>query len=163
MDMEYYLDLCNERIGEVATVIAQAYAEFGDLVSLYLGQTSSTLQLGLFRPLALEASIFLAHLLSENHQGLSSELVLDSEALSEELGKGKAFVADHLGHYRSTEDLLSLFAENCQEVVANDTAWLNMQKRDTEPQDSISDKGYVAICEGAARLKQVVDELPTEA
>ncbi|MGH0054281.1 MAG: hypothetical protein ACQ5SW_12895 [Sphaerochaetaceae bacterium] len=60
---EEKLVTCYQVIGNVATEISQAYADFGDLGGYFLGQTSATMQLRLFKPLVLEASLYLLSIL----------------------------------------------------------------------------------------------------
>ncbi|MFA6907115.1 MAG: hypothetical protein WCQ62_12875, partial [Sphaerochaeta sp.] len=87
MTNEIRLDAVNEAIGEVATDIAQAYAEFGNLTSMFLGQTSSTLQLRLFRPLALEVSLYMCSLLLTVDENLTELVLEETHAYAVELGK----------------------------------------------------------------------------
>ncbi|WP_155816080.1 hypothetical protein [Sphaerochaeta globosa] len=156
MTDEKRLDAVNETIGEVATEIAQAYAEYGDLTSMYLGQTSSTLQLRLFRPLALETSLYMSFLLVDSNKSLAEQVLEDTEAYAVELGKQEhTFVNEGLLAYTKSSDKLTHFIERCQGVVAGDAVWLSTQRQDTQPQISISDKGYVAIHKGAERLEKL--------
>lgn len=156
MTDEMRLDAVNETIGEVATEIAQAYAEFGDLASMYLGQTSSTLQLRLFRPLALETSLYMSFLLSELNESLAVHVLEDTEAYAVELGREPStFVKNCLLAYKKSSDKLAQFIQRCQDVVASDAVWLSTQRQDAQPQISISDKGYVAIHKGAERLEKL--------
>ncbi len=154
MTNEIRLDAVNEAIGEVATDIAQAYAEFGNLTSMFLGQTSSTLQLRLFRPLALEASLYMCSLLLTVDENLTELVLEDTHAYAVELGKdADTFVNSVLHEYETSTDPLTLFIQRCQAVVAQDSLWLSTQRQDAQPQISISDKGYIAIQKGAARLQ----------
>ena len=109
-------------ISEAATEIAHAYASFGNLSSLFLGQRSSALHLRLFSPLYDEAlALYLACHGSEG----------DDETVA---------------LYRESHDRASLFAERCQAVIENDPLWVTMQgKRRTTLRQSDSDPGFVAI------------------
>ncbi|NBK25252.1 MAG: hypothetical protein EOM68_24925 [Spirochaetia bacterium] len=148
------MDAVNEAIGEVATDIAQAYAEFGNLTSMFLGQTSSTLQLRLFRPLALEVSLYMCALLLKIDESLAESVLEDAHAYAADLDKdGETFVNTVLGEYVTSSEALTLFIQRCQAVVAQDSLWLSTQRQDAQPQISISDKGYIAIQKGAQRLQ----------
>ena len=151
------VDDFNEVIGEVATEISQAYAEFGDLTSYYLGQTSSTIQLGLFQPLALEAALFLVHLLGKRDKNLAS--VFQNEMEDGEEATSQQFIQERLEAYAKEKDAPSLFTEYCQQIVRSDTNWLSMQRRNDRVQPTISDKGYVAIQKAAMRLIEVVEAI----
>lgn len=153
MTNEIRLDAVNEAIGEVATDIAQAYAEFGNLTSMFLGQTSSTLQLRLFRPLALEVSLYMCTLLLAIDKSLTESVLEDTQAYAADLAKDVNTV---LGEYETSSDPLTLFIQRCQAVVVQDSLWLSTQRQDAQPQVSISDKGYIAIQKGAARLQGLV-------
>ena len=153
MTNEIRLDAVNEAIGEVATDIAQAYAEFGNLTSMFLGQTSSTLQLRLFRPLALEVSLYMCALLLAIDKSLTESVLEDTQAYAADLAKDVNTV---LGESETSTDPLTLFIQRCQAVVAQDSLWLSTQRQDAQPQISISDKGYIAIQKGAARLQGLV-------
>ena len=154
MTNEIRLDAVNEAIGEVATDIAQAYAEFGNLTSMFLGQTSSTLQLRLFRPLALEVSLYMCALLLKIDESLAESVLEDAHAYAADLDKdGETFVNTVLGEYETSSEALTLFIQRCQAVVAQDSLWLSTQRKDAQPQISISDKGYIAIQKGAQRLQ----------
>lgn len=153
MTNEVRLDAVNEAIGEVATDIAQAYAEFGNLTSMFLGQTSSTLQLRLFRPLALEVSLYMCTLLLGIDKSLTESVLEDTQAYAADLAKDVNTV---LREYETSSDPLTLFIQRCQAVVAQDSLWLSTQRQDAQPQISISDKGYIAIQKGAARLQGLV-------
>ena len=153
MTNEIRLDAVNEAIGEVATDIAQAYAEFGNLTSMFLGQTSSTLQLRLFRPLALEVSLYMCTLLLAIDKSLTESVLEDTQAYAADLAKDVNTV---LREYETSTDPLTLFIQRCQAVVAQDSLWLSTQQQDAQPQISISDKGYIAIQKGAARLQGLV-------
>jgi len=160
MNNEIRLDAINEAIGEVATDIAQAYAEFGDLISIYLGQTSSTLQLRLFRPLALETSLYLCFLLSKVDSQLAALVSDDAKAYATELGRqAETFVKESLLAYEHSQDALALFIQRCQDVVGGDALWLSTQRQDAQPRFSINDKGYVAIHKGAQRLESLMNLL----
>lgn len=117
-------------ISEAATEIAHAYASFGNLTSLYLGQSSSTLHLRLFSPLFDEAlALYLACHTDES----------DDETVM---------------RYRESGDRPTLFAERCQAVVERDPLWVTMQgKRRTTLSLSTSDPGFVAIMHAYERLK----------
>lgn len=109
-------------ISEGATKIAQAYASYGNLSSLYLGQSSSHLQLRLFGPIYEEA--------------LSLYCACHSEEREDE----------SVVRYKDSLDRKSLFAERCQAIVENDPLWKTMQgRRHTTLTQTISDPGYVAI------------------
>ena len=109
---------------EAATEIAQAYASFGNLSSLFLGQKSATIHLRLF-PLLLEET---EALYEANHPGQESE---ESELI--EL-------------YRKSDDQRSLFLARCRKIVESDPVWATVQgKRRTTLPQSESDPGYVAI------------------
>lgn len=160
MNNEIRLDAINEAIGEVATDIAQAYAEFGDLTSMYLGQTSSMLQLRLFRPLALETSLYLCFLLSKVDEKLADLVGEDAKAYAIELGRqAEPYVKESLLAYEKSFDALALFIQRCQDIVAGDSLWLSTQRQDAQPRTSISDKGYVAIQKGAQRLESLMNLL----
>lgn len=111
-------------VSEAATEIAQAYASFGNLSSLYLGQKSAALHLRLF-PLLLEEAEALYeanHMHDESEQSECTEL------------------------YRTSDDQRALFRERCQAIVENDPLWVTMQgKRRTRLGESVNDPGYVAI------------------
>lgn len=109
-------------ISDAATEIARTYASFGNLSSLYLGQSSSTLQLRLFGPLFEEA--------------LALYLACHTDERDEE----------RVALYKESADTLTLFVERCQNVVENDPLWITMQgRRHTALAQTISDPGYVAI------------------
>ncbi|MFA7129839.1 MAG: hypothetical protein WC136_11765 [Sphaerochaeta sp.] len=151
------VDYFNEVIGEVATEISQAYAEFGDLTSYYLGQTSSTIQLGLFQPLALEASLFLVHLLMKRDLKLAA--TFQNEIEDTEESTSQQFIQERLDAYAKEKDAPSLFTEYCQQVVRSDANYLSMQRRDDRAQPTISDKGYVAIQKAVIRLIEAVETI----
>ncbi len=144
-------------LDESATLIAQAYAQFGDLSGYYLGQTSSMLQLRLFRPLYLQVSIFLLALLpstsslveslKENCEQLSAELVADDHD----------YCTNHLQAYQTTGDKYQLFLTYCQEVVSSDALWMSTQHKNVVPQASISDRGYVEIQNTIKRIEAFVE------
>jgi len=111
------------RVSEAATEIAHAYASFGNLSSLYLGQTSATIHLRLFPLLCEEA----AALYDANHPGQAGQ---ESEAA--EL-------------YRKSDDQRSLFRARCRKIVESDPFWATLQgKRRTTLPQSENDPGYAA-------------------
>lgn len=143
-----------QTIGDGATRIAQAYAQFGNLSAMLLGQTSSTLQLGLFRPLALELALYLTYLMEKAEASLSSLALDETQQLAEEAGfEAVAFTEETLASYRKAEDAQGLFCTRCQYVIATDPLWLSTQARKTTPQASISDPGYVEIIQAARELE----------
>ncbi len=156
MTNEMRLDAVNEAIGEIATDIAQAYAEFGDLTSMFLGQTSSNLQLRLFRPLALETSLFVCSLLPNTDMPIAEQVLSETREYASELGKPDSFFDESLSAYDRSSDKPALFIKRCQDIVAMDSLWLSTQRQDAQPQQSISDKGFVAIQKGAKRLQGLV-------
>lgn len=160
MTEQMCFDAVNEAIGEVATDVAQAYAEFGDLTSMFLGQTSSTLQLRLFRPLALEISLYMSFLLQRVNSSMAAQILQETEEYATEMGnEPSTFVKERLAAYQNSSDDLLVFTTLCQKVVGDDELWLSMQRKDAKPQVSISDKGFVAIQKGALRLNQLVSLL----
>ncbi|NCC13621.1 MAG: hypothetical protein EOM32_09660 [Spirochaetia bacterium] len=146
-------------IGDGATRIAQAYAQFGNLSALLLGQTSSALQLGLFRPLALELALYLTYLM-ESKENRQISLVLDeTQQMAEEAGyEAVEFTEETRESYRVAEDAHQLFCSRCQNVIATDPLWLSTQARKTTPQASISDPGYIAIMQVAKELEALASE-----
>ncbi|MEA4859456.1 MAG: hypothetical protein VB127_03155 [Sphaerochaeta sp.] len=143
-----------QTIGDGATRIAQAYAQFGNLSAMLLGQTSSALQLGLFRPLALELALYLAFLTEKAETSLSSLALDETQQLAEEAGfEAVAFTEETLQSYRNAKDAQALFCSRCQNVIATDPLWLSTQARKTTPQASISDPGYVKIIQAARELE----------
>ncbi len=146
-------------IGDGATRIAQAYAQFGNLSALLLGQTSSALQLGLFRPLALELALYLTYLM-ESKENRQISLVLDeTQQMAEEAGyEAVEFTEETRESYRVAEDAHQLFCSRCQDIVANDPLWMSTQTRKTKPQATISDPGYIAIMQVAKELEALASE-----
>lgn len=124
---------------EAATEIAQAYASFGNLSSLYLGQRSAAIHLRLF-PLLFEEAEALYRAVHPRAEG--EERREDEESTE---GKESALIA----LYRESDDRRSLFGARCRSIVESDPLWVTTQgKRHTTLPESISDPGYVAI-EGA--------------
>lgn len=150
MKIEEQLKRYNKAINEAATKIAEAYSEFGDLTGYLLGQTSSTLQLSLFRSLGGEISLFALHLLSPN-ETLKKAFLAEIQDASE--------YESELAPYQQAQDSLSLFTERCQDIIASDSQWLSMQKRKKTPQNSISDPGFVVISEEGKKLMALAETL----
>lgn len=120
-------------IDEVATTIAQAYSSFGNLSSLYLGQTSTQLFLSLFTPIHDEVSSFWAFLIGE---GQSS--------------------------YAESDDPSSLFIERCRTIVEAEPLWATLQgrRKPTIPK-GIADPGYGAIIEAIRILQKYANQRET--
>lgn len=146
-------------IGDGATRIAQAYAQFGNLSAMLLGQTSSALQLGLFRPLALESALYLTFLM-ESKGNRQTSLVLDeTQHMAEEAGyEAVAFTEETWESYRKADDAQELFCTRCQDIVAHDPLWMSTQARKTKPQATISDPGYIAIMQVAEALEKIASD-----
>jgi len=111
-------------IDDEATEIARAYSSFGNLASLYLGQSSAMLHLRLFPRIFEEAeALYLsAHPSKEHEQNELSAL------------------------YAESANRRELFIARCQAIVEADPLWATMQgKRHTTLPESVSDPGYVAI------------------
>lgn len=143
-----------QTIGDGATRITQAYAQFGNLSVMLLGQTSTALQLGLFRPLALELALYLTFLMEKAETNHFSLALDETQQLAEEAGfEAVAFTEETLQSYRNAEDTQEHFCFRCQNVIATDPLWLSTQARKTTPQASISDPGYVQIIQAARELE----------
>ncbi|MFA6696409.1 MAG: hypothetical protein WCR85_07235 [Sphaerochaeta sp.] len=150
------LAMCYQVIGDTATEISQAYSDFGDLVGYYMGQTSTTLQLRLFRPLALETSLYLLSLLDTTSE-FYTDIHQETEKLAEELEVPS--LEERLATYKQGTDSVSHFVTACQQVVGSDALWLSMRRKDTPPQETISDRGYVVIKSAAEKIAEVVNSL----
>ncbi|MBJ2356686.1 hypothetical protein [Sphaerochaeta sp. S2] len=150
------LAMCYQVIGDTATEISQAYSDFGDLVGYYMGQTSTTLQLRLFRPLALETSLYLLSLLDTTSE-FYTDIHQETEKLAEELEVPS--LEERLATYKQGTDSVSHFVTACQQVVGSDALWLSMRRKDTPPQETISDRGYVVIKSAAEKIEEVVESL----
>lgn len=150
------LAMCYQVIGDTATEISQAYSDFGDLVGYYMGQTSTTLQLRLFRPLALETSLYLLSLLDSTSE-FYADIHQETEKLAEELEVPS--LEERLATYKQGTDSVSHFVTACQQVVGSDALWLSMRRKDTPPQETISDRGYVVIKSAAEKIAEVVNSL----
>lgn len=148
------LAMCYQVIGDTATEISQAYSDFGDLVGYYMGQTSTTLQLRLFRPLALETSLYLLSLLDSASE-FYADIHQETEKLAEELEVPS--LEERLATYKQGTDSVTLFVTACQQVVGSDALWLSMRRKDTPPQETISDRGYVVIKSAAEKIEEVVE------
>ena len=150
------LAMCYQVIGDTATEISQAYSDFGDLVGYYMGQTSTTLQLRLFRPLALETSLYLLSLLDSASE-FYADIHQETEKLAEELEVPS--LEERLATYKQGTDSVMLFVTACQQVVGSDALWLSMRRKDTPPQETISDRGYVVIKSAAEKIEEVLTSL----
>ena len=150
------LAMCYQVIGDTATEISQAYSDFGDLVGYYMGQTSTTLQLRLFRPLALETSLYLLSLLDSTSE-FYADIHQETEKLAEELEVPS--LEERLATYKHGTDSVTLFVSACQQVVGSDALWLSMRRKDSPPQETISDRGYVVIKSAAEKIQKVVESL----
>ncbi|WP_319755634.1 hypothetical protein [uncultured Sphaerochaeta sp.] len=150
------LAMCYQVIGDTATEISQAYSDFGDLVGYYMGQTSTTLQLRLFRPLAFETSLYLLTLLDTTSK-FYTDIHQETEKLAEELEVPS--LEERLATYKQGNDSVTLFVTACQQVVGSDALWLSMRRKDTPPQETISDRGYVVIKSAAEKIQNVVVSL----
>nr|WP_319475010.1 hypothetical protein [uncultured Sphaerochaeta sp.] len=150
------LAMCYQVIGDTATEISQAYSDFGDLVGYYMGQTSTTLQLRLFRPLALETSLYLLSLLDSTSK-FYADIHQETEQLAEELEVPS--LKERLTTYEQGTDSVALFVTACQQVVGSDALWLSMRRKDTPPQETISDRGYVVIKSAAEKIQKAVESL----
>nr|WP_321304068.1 hypothetical protein [uncultured Sphaerochaeta sp.] len=150
------LAMCYQVIGDTATEISQAYSDFGDLVGYYMGQTSTTLQLRLFRPLVLETSLYLLSLLDSASE-VYADIHQETEKLAEELEVSS--LEERLATYKQGTDSVTLFVTACQQVVGSDALWLSMRRKDTPPQETISDRGYVVIKSAAEKIQKVVESL----
>lgn len=156
MTDEDKLAMCYQVIGDTATEISQAYSDFGDLVGYYMGQTSTTLQLRLFRPLALETSLYLLSLFDTTSE-FYADILQETEKLAEALEV--PFLEERLAAYKQKTDSVSHFITACQQVVGSDALWLSMRRKDTPPQETISDRGYVVIKSAAEKMGEVVKSL----
>ncbi|MDC7231070.1 MAG: hypothetical protein PQJ48_12220 [Sphaerochaetaceae bacterium] len=150
------LAMCYQVIGDTATEISQAYSDFGDLVGYYMGQTSTTLQLRLFRPLALETSLYLLSLLDSTSE-FYADIHQETEKLAEELEVPS--LEERLATYKQGTDSVTLFVSACQQVVGSDALWLSMRRKDSPPQETISDRGYVVIKSAAEKIEEVLTSL----
>lgn len=150
------LAMCYQVIGDTATEISQAYSDFGDLVGYYMGQTSTTLQLRLFRPLALETSLYLLSLLDITSE-FYADIHQETKKLADELEVPS--LEERLATYKQGTDSVTLFVTACQQVVGSDALWLSMRRKDTPPQETISDRGYVVIKSAAEKIEEVVESL----
>ena len=150
------LAMCYQVIGDTATEISQAYSDFGDLVGYYMGQTSTTLQLRLFRPLALETSLYLLSLLDITSE-FYADIHQETKKLADELEVPS--LEERLATYKQGTDSVTLFVTACQQVVGSDALWLSMRRKDTPPQETISDRGYVVIKSAAEKIQKVVESL----
>lgn len=150
------LAMCYQVIGDTATEISQAYSDFGDLVGYYMGQTSTTLQLRLFRPLALETSLYLLSLLDSTSE-FYADIHQETKKLADELEVPS--LEERLATYKQGTDSVSHFVTACQQVVGSDALWLSMRRKDTPPQETISDRGYVVIKSAAEKIAEVVNSL----
>lgn len=150
------LAMCYQVIGDTATEISQAYSDFGDLVGYYMGQTSTTLQLRLFRPLALETSLYLLSLLDITSE-FYADIHQETKKLADELEVPS--LEERLATYKQGTDSVTLFVTACQQVVGSDALWLSMRRKDTPPQETISDRGYVVIKSAAEKIAEVVNSL----
>ncbi|MCK9349204.1 MAG: hypothetical protein PHS03_07750 [Sphaerochaeta sp.] len=150
------LAMCYQVIGDTATEISQAYSDFGDLVGYYMGQTSTTLQLRLFRPLALETSLYLLSLLDITSE-FYADIHQETKKLADELEVPS--LEERLATYKQGTDSVSHFVTACQQVVGSDALWLSMRRKDTPPQETISDRGYVVIKSAAEKIAEVVNSL----
>ena len=150
------LAMCYQVIGDTATEISQAYSDFGDLVGYYMGQTSTTLQLRLFRPLALETSLYLLSLLDSTSE-FYADIHQETKKLADELEVPS--LEERLATYKQGTDSVTLFVTACQQVVGSDALWLSMRRKDTPPQETISDRGYVVIKSAAEKIEEVVESL----
>ena len=148
------LTMCYQVIGDTATEISQAYSDFGDLVGYYMGQTSTTLQLRLFRPLALETSLYLLSLLDITSE-FYADIHQETKKLADELEVPS--LEERLATYKQGTDSVTLFVTACQQVVGSDALWLSMRRKDTPPQETISDRGYVVIKSAAEKIEEVVE------
>ena len=150
------LAMCYQVIGDTATEISQAYSDFGDLVGYYMGQTSTTLQLRLFRPLALETSLYLLSLLDITSE-FYADIHQETKKLADELEVPS--LEERLATYKQGTDSVTLFVTACQQVVGSDALWLSMRRKDTPPQETISDRGYVVIKSAAEKIAEVLNSL----
>jgi len=150
------LAMCYQVIGDTATEISQAYSDFGDLVGYYMGQTSTTLQLRLFRPLALETSLYLLSLLDSTSE-FYADIHQETKKLADELEVPS--LEERLATYKQGTDSVSHFVTACQQVVGSDALWLSMRRKDTPPQETISDRGYVVIKSAAEKIAEVLNSL----
>lgn len=156
MNEEESIDRCYQVISDTATEIAQAYSDYGDLGGYYLGQTSTSLQLRLFRPLALETSLFLLSSLDQSSQHYA-DILSDTKKLAEELGV--ASLDERLRSYSEADERANHFLVSCQKVVSHDALYLSMRRKDTPVQETISDKGYVVIKRAAKEIQEVAASL----
>ena len=147
------LAMCYQAIGDTATEISQAYSDFGDLVGYYMGQTSTTLQLRLFRPLTLETSLYLLSLLDTTSE-IYADIYQETKKLAKELEVSS--LEECLTAYKQEPDRVAHFVTSCQQVVGSDALWHSMRRKDAPPQETISDRGYVVIKRAAEKIEEVV-------
>jgi len=152
------LAMCYQAIGDTATEISQAYSDFGDLVGYYMGQTSTTLQLRLFRPLTLETSLYLLSLLDTTSE-IYADIYQETKKLAKELEVSS--LEECLTAYKQEPDRVAHFVTSCQQVVGSDALWLSMRRKDTPPQETISDRGYVVIKRAAEKIEEMVESIST--
>lgn len=152
------LATCYQIIGDTATEISQAYSDFGDLVGYYMGQTSTTMQLRLFRPLALETSLYLLSLLDTTSE-IYADILEETKKLAEELEVSS--LEESLTAYKQEPDRVTHFVTACQQIVGSDALWLSMRRKDTPPQETISDRGYVVIKRAAEKIEEIVESIST--
>jgi len=152
---ETQFDECYQTISDRATEISQAYADFGDLRTFYLGQTSSTLQLRLFRPFVLELFLYFLTLLKPDSP-IFSDIKQESLTLAKDLEHSEdTYIEDRLGQYDAMNNKQEMFIQSCLAIVGSDPLWLSNQRRDVMPKADIGDKGYVAIKKAALVLENL--------
>ncbi len=155
MDASKKYNACNTLLSEVATEISQALSNRGDLVGLYLGQTSGEVQLELFRPILLEACIALLTGLEEKKEAeLRQTLLQDTIALASDLGlEGEKLVKTRLSGYAKEEDRAELFVALCHEIVlTNVNAPANAVEEKEKPE--LNNRGYLELVQGFQRLME---------
>jgi hypothetical protein len=156
MNEETLLTQCDQIIGEAATEIARLYLESWNIINVYMGQVSAAQQLALFKPLALELTVFTIHLLHRHHPALATTLCSDTEALAQEsVPDGKAFVQERLLTYAKSQDPATDLYQFCQKAAKADELKPKHPKRPTPP--SLNDRPFIAIQETAARLEHLLE------
>lgn len=153
MDASKKYNACNTLLSEVATEISLALSNRGDLVGLYLGQTSGEVQLELFRPILLEVSIaLLAAYSGEGAEELRHLLEKDTIDLATDLGlDGEKLVKARLDGYAKEGDKADIFVALCHEIVlTNVNAPANAEEEKEKPE--LNNRGYLEMVQGFQRL-----------